>query len=282
VWGPLLEALCAAGQLALLRRQLAGEAARAAGADAAHLATGAAAAGAGLAAEARHAAAAARAARRRVAAAAAMAACMPAAEPLAAPLPTPPLGPLARAPGLAADLAALQAATGQHDPLMACYNAPPLGHHGHNTDEGVFGAPPLELDELPALLFFFTLAQLPRYVVDKRLGVLRPGRRHVGSAPDAAPLAAGAALLLRQAAPAASEAYLALLGQYCRVQAQVAAAALAGDPSAAAAQPSELVAALGWCAALARVGGVPHAALRAHVPPWLLDTVVAAAPAPRR
>jgi WASH complex subunit strumpellin len=282
VWGPLLEALCTAGQLALLRKQLAGEAARAAGADAAHLAAGAAAAGAGMAAEARHAAAAARAARRRAAAAAALAAAT--STPLAPPPATPPPGPLARAPGLAADLASLQAATGQHDPLMACYNAPPSGS-GHNAgggDGGVFGAPPLELDELPALLFFFTLSQLPRYVVDKRLGVLRPGRRHVGSAPDAAPLAAGAALLLRQAAPAASEAYLALLGQYCRVQAQVAAAALASDPAAAATQPSELVAALAWCDALARVGGVPHAALRAHVPPWLLDTVVAAAPAPRR
>jgi hypothetical protein len=42
------------------------------------------------------------------------------------------------------------------------------------------------------------------------------------------------------------------------------------------------VAALAWCAALCRVGGMPVGAVRAHVPPWLLDTLVAAAPAPRR
>ena len=43
------------------------------------------------------------------------------------------------------------------------------------------------LRELPALLVFFTLAQLPRYGFDHHLAALRPGRRGV-----AQPLAAAA------------------------------------------------------------------------------------------
>ena len=180
---------------------------------------------------------------------------------------------MATAPQLCADVAALLGATGARDALLCRYDC------GGSAS----GSAALELDELPALLFFFTVSQLPRYVACKRLGCLRPGRRHMGAAPDAAALAAGTALLLRQAGPAATEAYLALLGQYCRVQAQGAAAALAAEPDAApAAQPAELVAAVAWCHALVRVGGMHPDAPRAHVPPHLLDTVLGDAPAPRR
>jgi WASH complex subunit strumpellin len=263
VWGPLLEALATAGQLALLRRQLAAEAAHVAGVDAPHLAAATSAVADALAAEARAAARRALRARRI-----AMRSKGGAAGQL------PPLDdPVHTAPELCADVAALLGATGARDPLLCRYD---VGGGGSSSSL-------LELDELPALLFFFTVSQLPRYVACKRLGCLRPGRRHMGAAPDAAALAAGAALALRQASPATTEAYLALLGQFCRVHAQTAAAALVEQPDTAPTQqPQELVTAVGWCHALVRVGAMPAEAIRAHVPPHLLDTVLGDAPAPRR
>ena len=145
----------------------------------------------------------------------------------------------------------------------------------HNALTQVYVAPGAEwLRELPALLFFFTLAQLPRYAHDAHLACLRPARRYAGSVPDATPLVMGIATLLRQVHVGATHAYLALLGQYARVQAQAAAAALAQDGAARgrAEHPAELTTLMSLLEALCRWSQIPRETVQLYVPPWLMDT----------
>ena len=243
-WATLGEPLADAGQLLLLRRLLAGEAARTAEVDAQQLSAGVAAACAGAAEELRFRSG---------------GGCqgVPAAAEAEA--------------DLRADLASLALSTGQADPLRCGYLSP--------RECSLAGQ---QAEALAQLLFLFTASQLPRYVVDKRLALLRPARRHAGAAPDATPLLAGLALLLTAAGPCATRAYVARLAQYCRTHTQVAAAALAAEPHAQPCQPGDLIAALAWLQALIRLGALAQRDLDQCLPSWVMHTLLAAAPQPRR
>ena len=86
----------------------------------------------------------------------------------------------------------------------------------------------------------------------------------------------GIVTLLRQFHIAQTHAYLALLGQYARVQAQAAAAALAQDARARAEHAPELIALLSLLEAFCRWSQIPRETVQLYVPPWLMDTVLAA------
>ena len=177
---------------------------------------------------------------------------------------------------LRGELVALVLSTGQHDPSVGVRY---LGSSQRGSQQWLWATSP---DGPAALMLWLTLALLPRYVVDKRLALLRPGRRHVGTCHDATPVIVGIGLILTQAGPAALTLYLQRMAQYCRLQAQSAAAQLAEDPSSAPAQPQELVCALAWLQHMVHLGIADQGQVDALLPPWLVCTVVAGAPAPRR
>lgn len=127
--------------------------------------------------------------------------------------------------------------------------------------------------EFPTLLFFFTLAQLPRYTFDQHLACLRPSRRYVGTVADACPLVVGLVTMLRQFHISQTHAYLSLLGQYARVQAQGAATVLAQDPKARTEHAPELVTLVSLLEAFCRYAQVPRDIVQLYVPPYLMDTI---------
>ena len=177
---------------------------------------------------------------------------------------------------LRGELVALVLSTGQHDPTVGVRY---LGSGSGGTQHWLWATSP---DGPASLMFWLTLSLLPRYVVDKRLALLRPGRRHVGTCHDATPVMVGIGLVLTQAGPAALTLYLQRMAQYCRLQAQTAAAQLAEDPSSAPGQPPELVCALAWLQHMVHLGIADQGQVDALLPPWLVCTIVAGAPAPRR
>ena len=177
---------------------------------------------------------------------------------------------------LRGELAALALSTGLHDPTVG---VPYLGDNASGGQHWLWASSP---DGPAALMTWLTLALLPRYVVDKRLALLRPGRRHVGTVSDATPVIVGIGLVLTQAGPAAQDLYLQRMAQYCRLQVQTAAAQLAEDPSSSPGQPGELVCALAWLQHMVHLGIVEQSQLDALLPAWLVTAVVAGAPAPRR
>jgi len=124
------------------------------------------------------------------------------------------------------------------------------------------------------LLFFFTLAQLPRYTMDANLACLRPSRRYAGSVPDACPLVIGIVTLLRQFHIMQTHVYLELLGQYARVHAQAAAANLAQDPKGRSEHAPELVTLVAFLEAFCRYSKVPRDIVQLYLPPYLMDTIL--------
>ena len=255
-WGPLQEATTFLGQAQLLRRQIASELSGAATLDSDQLICCLDNANDGVLEDVR--------AHYRA--------------PEAAPHPAPssPLLP---------SLSELLTAAGLHNPLAQIYIAQATPHSprcavtaaacGYRcARRPCLAAAQEPLRELPAALFFFTLSQLPRYGFDHHLATLRPVRRYLGAVPDAAPLVVGIATLLRQSHASATHAYLALLGQYARVQAQQAAAAVAASPKSAALPAAELVTLVAFLDAFCRASGVPRSVITLHTPPHLLDSLL--------
>ena len=80
--------------------------------------------------------------------------------------------------------------------------------------------------------------------------------------------------MLRQFHISQTHAYLALLGQYGRVQAQAGAAALAADPKSRPAPAPELVTLMAFLEAFCRCSGVPRDIAQLYTPPYVMDTIL--------
>lgn len=96
--------------------------------------------------------------------------------------------------------------------------------------------------------------------------------------PDASTLVVGIATILRQFHISQTHAYLALVGQYCRVQAQQSAAALAQDPRARAEPAPELCTAAALLESFCRYSEVPRDVVQLYLPPFVMDAVVCKRP----
>ncbi|CAK9191029.1 unnamed protein product [Sphagnum troendelagicum] len=126
-------------------------------------------------------------------------------------------------------------------------------------------------DRFALLLFLITVSQLPRYVLDTHLGTLTS--RTKKTALDCSPLVVGVGTLLQQLHPSHRAAYVGYLGQYVRTHAENASTAK--KTSDGLKLSSEVVNVLAWLLALAKYMDYPQNLLDSHLPPLILDSIIA-------
>jgi WASH complex subunit strumpellin len=135
------------------------------------------------------------------------------------------------------------------------------------------------IDHLPALLFLFTLTQLPKYAYDSHFSVLAPrmergkaGGKGGGTA-DACALIIGVLTVLRQFHSSHLQRYIQYLVQYIRAMLQPGAAVKdsSNKHSGQTTFSIEATTAICFLEDLARYGNIPREMLQMNVPPFIMD-----------
>ena len=139
-------------------------------------------------------------------------------------------------------------AAGLHDPLTKIY---------------ITSKP---LDELPILLFLFTIACMPRLQYDKNFGCLV--RRKQGDAIDGVPLIVGCSTVLRQFHPSYARKFLAYLGQFVRSNIDFT---LTREASKLNDVPFEVMNCIIFVEQFCMFAAIPREAIEAYIPPYLFD-----------
>jgi len=124
------------------------------------------------------------------------------------------------------------------------------------------------VEEIPALVFLFTLSQLPKYSYDAHLSVCAPRERK--DTPDSCALIVGVLTLLRQFHSSETQTYMKLLTQYIRSLLQPNAP-YHKDKNATKAFSAEATTAICFLEDFARYGNIPRDVLQMYLPPYIMD-----------